>query len=206
MCSSDLLTLTRFDRYARTAHPVGSLRWWGVGKAKFCSACTWVAIILTSIPDLFVTFAINRPANVTVCMDHLHGPFVYVATTSILRTLLGFALPLVVMVVLYVLMLRVLRGLARGKRRGGGKQGVGKPMLLLTGALLVFMVSYAPYHIMVMTLVYMRTHDLITAANISELYASFEFLEALSVLGCCLDPVLYILARSEEHTSELQSR
>ncbi|XP_062318825.1 lysophosphatidic acid receptor 6-like [Osmerus eperlanus] len=188
------LTLISFDRYARTVHPISSLRWWGVGKAKFCSACTWVAIVLTSIPDSFVTFAVNRPGNATVCMGHLQGPFVYVATTATLRTLLGFALPFGITVVLYVLMLRVLRGLARGKRRGGGKKGVGKPTLLIAGALLVFMVSYAPYHIMIMTVVYMRSHDLITAANSSKLYASFEFSVALSVVGCCLDPVLYILA------------
>ncbi|XP_010896491.1 P2Y purinoceptor 1 [Esox lucius] len=198
------LTLISFDRYAGTVHPISSLRWWDVGKAKFCSACVWVLLFLGSIPDLFVTFAIQRPGNVTVCMDHIQGPFVFVKTISISRTLVGFALPFSVMLVFYAMTVRVLRGLPVGKRRGNRGQWAGKPLLLISAALLVFVVSFVPYHIMIMTLLFLRIRGRVTPDNVNMLFASYEFFEAMCSVSSCLDPVLYILA-SERFQKRLQA-
>lgn len=186
------LTLISFDRYTGTVHPISSLRWWDVSKAKLCSACTWIVLFLGCIPDLFMTFAVQRPGNVTVCMDHIQGPLVYVKIITIIRTLLGFVLPFSVMLAFYGMTVHVLRRLPRSKRRRGG-QRAGKPMLLITAALVVFVVSFVPYHAMVLTLVFMRIRNQITPANASILYASYEFFEAVCSVSSCLDPVLYIL-------------
>lgn len=191
------LTLISFDRYAGTVHPISSLRWWDVGKAKLCSVCVWIVLILGSVPDFFVTFAIQRPRNVTVCMDHIQGPFVYVKTISIIRTLVGFLLPFGVMLVFYIMTVRVLRRLRGGRRRRGDQRGGGKPMRLITAALLVFVVSFVPYHVMVITLVCMRIRGQVTPSNTSVLYASYEFFEAMCSVSSCLDPVLYILASEQ---------
>ncbi|XP_056454720.1 P2Y purinoceptor 1-like [Gadus chalcogrammus] len=193
------LTLISFDRYAGTVHPISSLQWWDVGKAKLCSALAWVLLALGSIPDLFVTFGVRRPGNATACMDHIQGPFAYVRCIAVVRTLVGFLLPLAVMLALYGMTLRVLRRLGSGRGGGGGgKGGIGgggkrKPMRLIAVALLVFVVSFTPYHAMVITLVFMRLRGEVTAANADLLYAAFEFFEAMCSVSCCLDPLLYIL-------------
>ncbi|KAM9570284.1 P2Y purinoceptor 1-like [Salvelinus alpinus] len=198
------LTLISFDRYAGTVHPISSLRWWDACKAKLCCVCVWIFLFLGCIPDLFVTFAFQRPGNVTVCMDHIQGPFVFVKTISIIKTLVGFTLPFSVMLAFYGMTVKVLRGLPRGKRRGGGGQWVGKPLMLITAALLVFVVSFMPYHVMMMTLVFMRINDQVTPANVHVLYASYEFFEAMCSVSSCLDPVLYILA-SDRFQKRLQA-
>lgn len=191
------LTLISFDRYVGTVHPISSLRWWDVGKAKLCSVCTWVLLVLSSIPDLFLTFAIQRPKNITVCMDHIHGPFSYVKTTTIIRTILGFLLPFGSMLTFYIKTVSVLRRLPRGRRNRGTHRVGGKPLRLITAALLVFVVSFVPYHIMVVTLVFMRIHDQVTPSNTQVLYASYEFFESMCSVSGCLDPVLYIMAGEE---------
>lgn len=191
------LTLISFDRYAGTVHPISSLRWWDVGKAKLCSVCAWVVLVLTSIPDLFVTFAFQRPENVTVCMDHIQGPFIYVKTITIIRTIVCFLLPFSVMLAFYIMTVRVLRRLPRGRRRRGAQRTGGKPLRLITAALLVFVVSFVPYHVMVITLVFMRIHNQVTPSNTNVLYASYEFFEAMCSVSSCLDPVLYILASEQ---------
>ncbi|XP_060931885.1 cysteinyl leukotriene receptor 2-like [Limanda limanda] len=196
------LTLISFDRYIGTVHPISSLRWWDVGKAKLCAVCTWVLLILSSIPDLYVTFAIQRPENVTVCMDHIHGPFIYVKTITIIRTIVGFLLPFSIMLVFYINTVRVLRRLPRGRRDRGAQRAGGKPQLLITAAILIFVVSFMPYHIMVITLVFMRIHNQVTPSNTNVLYASFEFFEAMCSVSSCLDPVLYIAA-SEQFQKKL---
>jgi len=192
------LTLISFDRYAGTVHPVSSLQWWDVGRAKLCAALAWLLLFLGSVPDLFMMFAVRRPGNVTVCMDHIQGPFAYVRAVSIARTALGFLLPFVVMLALYGMTLRVLRRMPRGGRRGRGCRGDGggggKPIRLIAAALLVFVVSFAPYHAMIITLVFMRTRGEVTPANADILYAVYEFFEAMCSVSCCLDPLLYILA------------
>ncbi|XP_071350012.1 P2Y purinoceptor 1-like, partial [Trachinotus anak] len=191
------LTLISFDRYVGTVHPISSLRWWDVGKAKLCCLCTWVGLVLSSVPDLFVTFAIQRPENVTVCMDHIQGPFIYVKTITIIRTIVGFLLPFSIMLVFYINTMRVLRRLPRGRRRRGTQWAGGKPLRLVTAALLVFVVSFMPYHIMVITLVFMRIHNQVTPSNTNVLYASYEFFEAMCSVSSCLDPVLYIMASEQ---------
>ncbi|KAJ7997862.1 hypothetical protein DPEC_G00216560 [Dallia pectoralis] len=199
------LTLISFDRYAGTVHPISSLRWWGVGKAKLCSACVWVFLLLASIPDLFMTFASRRPWNETTCTDvHIQGPFVFVKTISISRTLVGFALPFSVMLGFYAMTVRVLRGLSGGKTRGSRGQWTGKPLMLISAALLVFVVSFVPYHVMIMTLLYLKIRGQVTPDNEHVLYASYEFFEAMCSVSSCLDPVLYILA-SERFQKRLRA-
>lgn len=192
--SIHFLMLISFDRYVGTVHPISSLRWWGVGRAKLCSFCTWVVLILTSIPDIVFTFANQRPKNVTVCMDHIQSPLLHFKTITIIRTVVGFLLPFTCMMVFYYMTVRVLRRLSRrGSQRGAQRVG-GKPLLLITAAIIVFVVSFVPYHIMIITLVFMRIHDQVTPSNTNILYASYEFSEAMCSVSGCLDPVLYILA------------
>lgn len=191
------LTLISFDRFIGTVHPISSLRWWDVSKAKLCSVCTWVVLVLTSIPDLFVTFAVHRSENVTVCMDHIQGPFIYVKTISIFRTIVVFLLPFSTMLAFYIMTVRVLRRLPRGRRLRGSQRGGGKPLRLISAALLVFVVSFVPYHVMIITLVFMRIRKQVTASNTNVLYASYEFFEAMCSVSSCLDPVLYIMASEQ---------
>ncbi|XP_035497734.1 P2Y purinoceptor 1-like [Scophthalmus maximus] len=198
------LTLISFDRYVGTVHPISSLRWWDAGKAKLCSACTWAVLLLSSVPDLFVTFAIQRPENVTVCMDHIQGPFIYVKTITIIRTTVGFLLPFSIMLAFYITTARVLRSLPSGRRPSGAQRGGGKPLRLITAAILIFVVSFMPYHIMVITLVFMRIHNQVTPSNTSVLFASYEFFEAMCSVSSCLDPVLYIAA-SEQFQKKLRT-
>lgn len=191
------LALISFDRYAGTVHPISSLRWWNIRKACFCCVFTWLLLLLGSIPDLFTTFALARPDNTTVCMDNFHGPFTYVMIISLMRTLLGFLLPLGVIGVFYSRMMKVLRNILV-RKSSGGKSGAsrraGKPLVLITAALVVFVVSYTPYHIMIVSLVFMRFTGQITDENVNTLYTANEFFEAMCSVGSCLDPLLYVLA------------
>ncbi|KAI5100362.1 P2Y purinoceptor 1, partial [Silurus meridionalis] len=194
------LALISFDRYTGMVHPISSLRWWDGKKACFCSICTWIFLILASIPDLFMTFDLSRPDNFTICMENIHGPFSYVTTVSLIRALLGFLLPFVVMGAFYTQMIRVLRsmtGTKNPRKLRLAPRRTGKPLVLITAALVVFLLSYAPYHIMIMTLVFMRFIGKVTSENTDTLYIAYEFLEALCSVSSCLDPVLYILASQD---------
>ncbi|KAJ8377398.1 hypothetical protein AAFF_G00260580 [Aldrovandia affinis] len=190
------LTLVSFDRYAGTVHPLGSLRWWGVGRARLCSCAVWALLLLGLVPDLLLAFAVRRPGDAGACMDHIQGPFAYVVAVSVARTALGFAVPFGLMLAFYAMTARALRGRRPPRGRGGGGRGrrASRPLALISAAVLVFVVSFVPYHAMVVTLVFMRVGGLVTAGNVSVLHASCELLEALCCVSGALDPLLYILA------------
>ncbi|KAG8012803.1 Atypical chemokine receptor 4 [Nibea albiflora] len=111
---------------------------------------------------------------------------------TIIRTMLGFLLPFTGMLVFYIMTARVLRRLPRSRRHRGGK-----PLRLITAAILVFVVSFMPYHVMIMALMFMKTQNQVTPSNTSILDASYEFFEAICSVSSCLDPVLYILASEQ---------
>ncbi|KPP65336.1 P2Y purinoceptor 1-like [Scleropages formosus] len=185
------LTFVSFDRYAGTVHPIRSLKWWDAGKAKLCCICTWVLLFISCLPDIFFTFVAKRSGDVTLCLDHAKTPSVYVRTSFITRTLVGFLLPFVVMLTFYTMTIKVLRNLPKSRAVG---QRSGKPLLLLSAAIVVFVVSFVPYHVMVVTLVLMRAKKDVEAGNVLVLYVCYEFCEAACSLSSCLDPLLYILA------------
>lgn len=191
------LTLISFDRYVGTVHPISSLRWWDVGKAKLWSVCTWVVLVLGSIPDLFVAFTSQRPKNGTVCMEHIQGPFIYMKTITIVRTIAGFLLPFISMLAFYTMTVRVLRHLPRGRGHRGARRVGGKPLWLITAAILVFVVSFMPYHVMIITLVFMRISNQVTPSNTNVLHASYEISELMCSVSSCLDPVMYIMASEQ---------
>ncbi|KAL2093872.1 hypothetical protein ACEWY4_011184 [Coilia grayii] len=197
------LTLISFDRYVGTVHPIRSLSWWDVGRARLCSGTAWALLLLGSIPDLFVTFGVQRADNVTVCMDHIQGPFEYVKSISLVRTLVGFVLPFAAMLGFYVGTVRAIRGLSWRRSQKQRRSAKGKPLLLVTAALLVFVVSFVPYHVMIVVLIFLRVHDLVTPTNTGVLYAAYELLESMCSVSSCLDPILYILA-SERFQRKLQ--
>lgn len=188
------LTLISFDRFVGTVHPISSIRWWDVGKAKLCTVCAWVVLVANSIPDVIVTGL--WPEN-SQCMDHIQGPFIYVNMITIIRTTVGFLLPFSAMLAFYIMTVGVLRRLPRGRRPRGAQQARGKPLRLITAAILVFAVSFLPYHVMVITLVFMRINNQITPSNTNVLYISYEFFEAMCSVSSCLNPVLYIMASEQ---------
>ncbi|KAG9280872.1 P2Y purinoceptor 1-like, partial [Astyanax mexicanus] len=172
------LALISFDRYTGTVHPISSLRWWNSRKACLCCFCTWLLLLLGSIPDFFMAFAHRGAGNTTLCIGHLYGPLNYMSAISLVRMLVGFLLPLGVMGALYSRMIRVLTSMSgrlerkscRGQR--GSARRTTKPLLLITAALVVFVVSYMPYHIMILTLVFMQFTGTITDKNVNTLYTA----------------------------------
>ncbi|XP_070406710.1 P2Y purinoceptor 1-like, partial [Nothobranchius furzeri] len=191
------LTLISFDRYVGTVHPISSLRWWNVDKAKICSVCAWIWLIFSIAPDFFANFSILSSDNITVCLNHINGPLVSNKTITTVRTAVYFLIPFCVMMAFYTKTIGVLRRLPKGSRTKGVRQAGRKPQQLIVAAILVFAVSFVPYHILVIAQVFKRTPDLINPTNTNLLYSSYELCEAVCTLSSCLDPVLYCLTSEQ---------
>ncbi|KAM4733677.1 P2Y purinoceptor 1-like [Anableps anableps] len=191
------ISLISFDRYVGTVHPISSLRWWNVCKAKICSVLTWVGLVLSIIPDLFVTLTMQQSENTIICMSHVNSSFSLFKILPIIRTTLCFLLPCSTMLAFYIMTIRVLRHRLRERRNKELQKASRKPLQLIIAAILISTASFVPYHIMTITLKFMPAHSLVKLSNSSFLYGAFELCEALCSFSSCLDPFLYILASEQ---------
>uniref|UniRef100_A0A8C4RER9 G-protein coupled receptors family 1 profile domain-containing protein n=1 Tax=Erpetoichthys calabaricus TaxID=27687 RepID=A0A8C4RER9_ERPCA len=197
------LTLISFDRYAGTVHPISSLKWWNKRKVKICSFVVWIILLLESIPNFLLNFTVRKPDNTTACFQNIHAPVVYFKTVSIVRIIFGFLIPCVIMFTCYIMTVRVLRQLNQNQSL---RRRPSKPLVLVNAAMVVFAISFVPYHIMIMTLLFLKINNRINHENYA-LYASYGFFETICSISSCLDPILYILAsdRFQKNCKDLKS-
>uniref|UniRef100_A0A3B3Y329 G-protein coupled receptors family 1 profile domain-containing protein n=1 Tax=Poecilia mexicana TaxID=48701 RepID=A0A3B3Y329_9TELE len=192
--------LISFDRYVGTVHPISSLRWWNVGKAKICSALTWLGLLLGITPDLFVATCENSDT----CTSRVHSLFPPFKMLLIIRTTLCFLLPFSAMLAFSTMTICVLRRRSRGRRNKELQRASRKPLQLVAAAILVSAASFVPYHILAVALTFMPARGLVKPSDSSCLCAAVELCEALCGFSSCLDPVLYILA-SEQFKRKMQT-
>nr|XP_033815338.1 P2Y purinoceptor 1-like [Geotrypetes seraphini] len=188
------LMLISFDRYVGSVHPLSSLKWWDKRKAIFCTIAIWIFLLIEAIPDFYYTIATHRSDKILICLDNIQGPLDYVIPIILCRTILGFIVPFTIIFTCYVLMLNVLRKLKKHRHR---KNRIVKPLMLVSASVLVFTISFAPYHVMMMVLLFYRINYLINPENISLMYAIYEFTETICSISSCLDFVLFIFASNK---------
>ncbi|KAM9247281.1 LOW QUALITY PROTEIN: P2Y purinoceptor 1-like [Leptosomus discolor] len=125
------LTLTSFDRYIGAAHPISSLAWWDKGKAVFCTI-TVQMFIVSSMLEIYFTVAAGGPSQFAV-------PF------TLSKIVLRFLIPVTVIFTGYMLTLKALQLSKRQQRNR-----LVRPLLLISAIMVVFAVSFIPYHVMMM--------------------------------------------------------
>lgn len=142
------LTCISFQRYLGICHPLATWHKQG-GRRMAWAVCAgvWLVVALLCVPTFeFASTGIQR--NRTVCYD-LSVPersrqyFPY----GIALTCLGFLLPFLAVVVCYCLMARVLCLRRAGGPGEAGREQRGKAARMIVIVVLVFVISFLPFHI-----------------------------------------------------------
>ncbi|KAI8512587.1 Somatostatin receptor type 5 [Branchiostoma belcheri] len=195
--AASMLTLSTMcvERYLAVAHPLQSLRWRSVGKARAACVVTWVVAVLLSLP-MFILWKLHvSPQDDTdLCDWHADQLWlsVYYSVYGVVLGSLG-----VLIFVLYCCML-----FRHGARRDdqqpdscheshrirAAQRKVVRMVLIL---LMVLSLSYLPYYTWWLVRV---THDFSTIGLSSQTFERLEFgLFTLTYLNNCLNPFMYTL-------------
>ncbi|CAN9515113.1 unnamed protein product [Ophioblennius macclurei] len=205
-CSILLLTCISVHRYFGICHPIKALTLLKPRHAHMTCGMVWAVVTVCLIPKLVFVTTSTRD-NDTLCHDTTHqGAFdQYVIYSSVVMVLL-FVIPFAVIVVCYCLMAQALcrprQGLSAAAGAGGSASRK-KSIKLIVVVLVVFAVSFVPFHI---------TRTLYYASRLLKLHCSFlnivnftyKITRPLASVNSCIDPILYFLA-GDHYRSKLMS-
>ncbi|KFV97833.1 P2Y purinoceptor 1, partial [Eurypyga helias] len=185
------LTLISFDRYVGAVHPITSLTWWDKGKAMFCTMAVWIFIAVASMPEIYYTVAAGRQHDIINSLDGTEGPLQIAVPFTLSKILLRFLIPVTVIFTCYMLTLKALLQLRKRQQR---KNRLVRPLLLISATMIVFAVSFIPYHVMMMVTLICRIHCQPFCGNISTLSAIYQVTEIICSINSCLDPIIFTVA------------
>lgn len=193
-CCMMLLACISLDRYFALARVQGGdQRGWlqRVFHRRYCwRVCfvVWATAFILGLPDLIlseVTWASNRSICLAIYPQSMARGGK--AVLEIAEVLLGFLLPLLVMVICYCNMARALNGLPVESR--GKKWKALRVLLMVVG---VFVVTQLPYNVFKVYRTMDSVHALVTHCGMSKvLDKAAQVTECLALIHCCLNPILY---------------
>ncbi|NWY70113.1 CCR9 protein, partial [Erithacus rubecula] len=185
-----LLTCISFDRYITIVQAMKAKtckqRWLLRSRLKCLAA--WLTSVSLCIPEIIYSQS-TQVGDVTVCKI-TYPPNVSVifrVTVLALKVIIGFFLPLFVMVICYALIINTLL-----KAKTSQKQ---KSLKIITMIITAFLLSQFPYNIVLLVKAintYTRVVHSCWAAN--QLDIGLQVTQSIAFLHSCLNPFLYVFA------------
>ncbi|KAM9853122.1 P2Y purinoceptor 2 isoform 2-T2 [Aulostomus maculatus] len=194
-------------RFVGICYPVRSLNWVSARRARLVSVAVWACVLFCQAPVLY--FSRTRDVDTErICYDttspELFDDFlVYSSAVSVLM----FALPFMVVMVCYGLMVRKLLEPGWGSEEGAEGEGGGlaayrskqKSVKMIIIVLAAFMLCFLPFHLTRSLYYSFRYLQQVNPAQISctLLEASsvaYKVTRPLASANSCVDPILYFLA------------
>ncbi|NXA61685.1 P2RY1 protein, partial [Mohoua ochrocephala] len=185
------LTLISFDRYIGAVHPITSLTWWDKEKAVFCTIGVWIFVVIASMPEIYYAVAARRQHEIINYLDSTEEPLHFEALFTVSKIVLRFLIPASVIFTCYVLTLKALLQLRKRQQR---RNRLVRPLLLISAAMIVFAVSFTPYHVMMMVILIYRINCQPPCGNLSTLSAIYNVTEIICSINSCLDPIIFTIA------------
>lgn len=198
-CCMLLLACISLDRYLALARAQGRERTGRLQRIftrrhcwKLCLG-VWATAFILGLPDLILS-EVRWASNRSICLAIYPPSMVGAgkAALEIAEVLLGFLLPLLVMVVCYCSVGRALQGLPVESR--GKKWKALRVLLTVVG---VFVVTQLPYNVLKVYRAMDSVYALVTHCGTSKvLDQAAQVTETLALTHCCLNPILYAFVGS----------
>uniref|UniRef100_A0AAQ4RWT0 P2Y purinoceptor 2 n=2 Tax=Gasterosteus aculeatus aculeatus TaxID=481459 RepID=A0AAQ4RWT0_GASAC len=198
-------------RFIGVCYPVRSLSWVSARRAKLVSVAVWACVLLCQAPILYFSRT-SKSESVRICYDttspDLFDDFLlYSSAVSVLM----FALPFMVVMVCYGLMVRKL--LEPGWASEGGERGglsarrlKQKSVKMIIVVLATFMICFLPFHLtrsLYYSFRYLRQVDpsQISCKLLEASSVAYKVTRPLASTNSCVDPILYFLAGQNVRSS-----
>ncbi|XP_062377227.1 type-1 angiotensin II receptor [Sardina pilchardus] len=184
------LTALSIDRYLAIVHPVRSRRRRTLVYARLTCVLIWVFALVLSVPTAY-TRDVFRIENSTVCgVWHRSEHMGLLVALSVLKSVLGFLVPFLVIITCYCLIGRTLLG-ARGRIQRSTRSRDDEVLRMLAAAVLAFFLCWVPhqvFHFMEM----LAMLDVVENCRVVDIIdTAMPFTICVSFFNSCINPLLY---------------
>ncbi|XP_054255528.1 P2Y purinoceptor 1-like [Indicator indicator] len=184
------LTLISFDRYVGVVHPI-TLLWWDKRKAVFCTITVWIFIVIALMPEIYYIVAAKRHHDTTDSLNGTEEPLQFAVSLMLSKIVLRFLIPVTVLLTCYVFTLKVLLQLSKCQQR---RNRLTRPLLLISATIIIFDVSFIPYHVVMMVILIYRITYQPPCGNISTVSVVYNVTQIICSISSCLDPIIFTVA------------
>ncbi|XP_077365824.1 type-1 angiotensin II receptor [Festucalex cinctus] len=194
--STFFLTALSIDRYLAIAHPVRSRRFRTVAYARATCAVVWLLAFALSVPTVLTRDVLRiANSNNTWCgvlhptaenRDRLKGLLLAI---NLMKSLMGFVVPLVVIVTCYCLIGRALVGARRIQKSSRSRDD--EVLRMLAAAVLAFFLCWMPHQVFHFLQVLTQLMQVENCAMVEIIDTAMPFTICLAYLNSCVNPILY---------------
>ncbi|XP_062841133.1 proteinase-activated receptor 2-like [Trichomycterus rosablanca] len=184
--SSIFIAIISVQRYWAVVHPLSNKL--NNQVAGCVSVLVWIMLWLLSIPLYMYDQTVKIiHLNITTCHDLIYDNQSHFVAYFLTMGIVGFVVPCVVCVVVYVLMFRHLRNSTINSSSNENKK---KAIRLMIVVLVLFLVSFTPSNVLLM----IEYSQLST--GLDQVYDVCIVALCLSSLNSCINPFVYFLAKN----------
>ncbi|KAJ0022884.1 hypothetical protein NQD34_015018 [Periophthalmus magnuspinnatus] len=189
------LTALSIDRYLAIVHPVSSRRFRTVLYARITCVLIWLFALLLSVPIALTRDIHNiNNGNLTVCAilhttkDNVQSLEQVLLANSLMKTLLGFLIPFIIIITCYCLIGRALLGARHIQKSSQSRDD--EVLRMLAAAVLAFFVCWVPHQIF--HFMQLLTQLKKTDCRILEIIdTAMPFTICIAYFNSCVNPIVY---------------
>lgn len=185
------LTALSIDRYLAIVQPVESRRYRTVGYAWLTCILVWMVSLLLSLPTGLMRSTVPiHGTNITVCGIPGVKSNLWLVPLSLMKAVLGFLVPLGVILTCYCLIGQALQG-PKEAIQGSNRCHSDEVLHMLAAAVLAFFLCWAPHQVfnLLYTLVHLEViHD---CRSLDIIDSAMPFTVCIAYFNTCVNPILY---------------
>ncbi|XP_045634740.1 C-C chemokine receptor type 2 [Ursus americanus] len=175
------IILLTIDRYLAIVHAVFALKARTVTFGVLTSGVTWVVAVFAALPGI-VFARVESDEDFLTCAPHFAKT--WKSFHTIMRSVLGLVLPLLVMVICYSAILKTLLRCRNEKKRH-------KAVKLIFVIMIVYFLFWAPNNIVLLLSTFQESFNVSNCQSTSQLDQIMQVTETLGMTHCCVNPIIY---------------
>ncbi|XDA86652.1 hypothetical protein R6Z07F_016389 [Ovis aries] len=175
------IILLTIDRYLAIVHAVFALKARTVTFGVVTSGVTWVVAVFASLPGIIFIKSLEEHSGYA-CAPYF--PLGWKNFHTVMRSILGLVLPLLVMIVCYSGIIKTLLRCRNEKKKH-------KAVRLIFVIMIVYFLFWAPYNIVLLLSTFQEFFGLSTCKSSSQLDQAMQVTETLGMTHCCINPIIY---------------
>ncbi|KAM7369856.1 hypothetical protein PAMP_011146 [Pampus punctatissimus] len=190
------LTALSVDRYLAIVHPVCSRRFRTVAYARISCVVVWLFAFLLSVPTALTRDVHNiKNSNKTVCatlhptIENAMSLKELLLAISLMKSLLGFLVPFVIIITCYCLIGRALVGARHIQKSSRSRDD--EVLRMLAAAVLAFFLCWVPHQVFHFMQVLTQLILVENCAILEIIDTAMPFTICIAYFNSCVNPIVY---------------